>query len=705
GRMTSRGDPEGTSTFTFGTSATAHNIGRLAGMSGPGYSEGYTYDSIGRLQQRSITSDATYFFDYTYNNEGGLDTLTYPVSTSSYRLKLQYEYGSGQLLRVKDFAAPGTVFWRVNSADAWGHVIDETLGNGVQTFRGFDLATGVLDSIQSSGPAGSIQDLDYAWDAVGNLTQRHDARQNLTENFFYDNLHRLTSTTGPDAMTVGYDARGNIMSRTGNVSPSPTHTMSWYSFNLPNTISASGSQSSQFFYAPDRSRWRQLASYAGTSEETIYIGGMVEKVTLGTVISWKHYIAGASGPVAVYTRKSTGTNELHYLTRDHLGSIDSVTNSAGVPAVRLSFSAFGQRRDEDNWTGNPTSGDWAGITNTSRRGFTFHEMLDNLNFTHMNGRVYDQVIGQFTSPDPFVQAPGFTQSFNRYAYTFNSPLSYTDPSGYAATSDSHTARDDCVDNCHSQQPTIAQLRFVTNSTITSSGGFGDSLFGNGRTMMPDPTPRSRPIESSDGLCGAQSCMSTGDFEDYSDPYKDPGVTFAVTFLDEGKAYTYRELTLAFGSNTIFTEEVIPNCHVRPVDLQPGSCDRLGDVAFFENVVPFFRRMPVKGPFLFGQANVRSVFAGGPYAGRTIGEIAAALRSGAISADTLPIEFVVRNGRAITLNNRSLLALRRAGLRPTVTRNLTGNPEAESLLNRHLRGRAPSDVIRVRGGPPGTSLIE
>ncbi len=130
GRLTSRVEPEGTSTFAFGTSAAAKNIGRLAGMSGPGYSEGYTYDNIGRLQQQSITSDATYTFDYAYNNQGTLDTLTYPVSTAPYQLKLQYEYQSGQLLRVKDFNVPTTVFWQVNSADPRGHIIDETLGNG-----------------------------------------------------------------------------------------------------------------------------------------------------------------------------------------------------------------------------------------------------------------------------------------------------------------------------------------------------------------------------------------------------------------------------------------------------------------------------------------------------------------------------------------------------------------------------------------------
>jgi RHS repeat-associated protein len=39
------------------------------------------------------------------------------------------------------------------------------------------------------------------------------------------------------------------------------------------------------------------------------------------------------------------------------------------------------------------------------------------------------VIARFFSPDPFVQAPGFSQSYNRYSYTMNNPLVYTDPSG------------------------------------------------------------------------------------------------------------------------------------------------------------------------------------------------------------------------------------------------------------------------------------
>lgn len=63
------------------------------------------------------------------------------------------------------------------------------------------------------------------------------------------------------------------------------------------------------------------------------------------------------------------------------------------------------------------------------RGFTGHEHLPWFSLINMNGRLYDPLTGQFLSADNYVQAPGFTQSFNRYAYCLNNPLIYTDPSG------------------------------------------------------------------------------------------------------------------------------------------------------------------------------------------------------------------------------------------------------------------------------------
>jgi hypothetical protein len=43
--------------------------------------------------------------------------------------------------------------------------------------------------------------------------------------------------------------------------------------------------------------------------------------------------------------------------------------------------------------------------------------------------MYDAVLGRFLTPDNYVQDPYNIQSFNRYGYVWNNPLSYNDPSG------------------------------------------------------------------------------------------------------------------------------------------------------------------------------------------------------------------------------------------------------------------------------------
>ncbi len=62
-----------------------------------------------------------------------------------------------------------------------------------------------------------------------------------------------------------------------------------------------------------------------------------------------------------------------------------------------------------------------------------HEHMDQFKLINMNGRVYDPVLAQFLSPDPFVTEAGSTMSYNRYAYCNYNPLKYVDPSGYQKT--------------------------------------------------------------------------------------------------------------------------------------------------------------------------------------------------------------------------------------------------------------------------------
>lgn len=73
------------------------------------------------------------------------------------------------------------------------------------------------------------------------------------------------------------------------------------------------------------------------------------------------------------------------------------------------------------------------INSSTHIGFTSQEQLDNLELVHLNGRVYDPVIGRFMSADPLIQDPYRSQSHNRYSYVWNNPLNATDPTGFQCT--------------------------------------------------------------------------------------------------------------------------------------------------------------------------------------------------------------------------------------------------------------------------------
>lgn len=94
--------------------------------------------------------------------------------------------------------------------------------------------------------------------------------------------------------------------------------------------------------------------------------------------------------------------------------------------TRFTYNEWGQQT-ERNWSS------WTAVANSGEftRGFTMHEHLKDLGLIHMNGRVYDPLIGRFLSADPHIQAPGDLQNYNRYSYVNNNPLSFTDPTGFS----------------------------------------------------------------------------------------------------------------------------------------------------------------------------------------------------------------------------------------------------------------------------------
>jgi RHS repeat-associated protein len=471
GRITKRYELESTTPtqWVYGTSATLYNIGRIVQVTKPdGYAEAYTYESAGRPQTIQYSEDGTnYVFTYGYNNQGTVDTITYPVSTSGYQFVLKNVYDSwGFLNQVKDNAA-GTIFWSLGAANDSDLPTEETLGNGVQVVSGYTPWTNevILRTEGSGGSQTNLQNLTYAWDVMGNLHQRIDNRQNLTEQFSYDAMNRLLTSTlnGTSNLTATYDAAGNINSKSdvsgspyvydgvhkhavktagtwsmtydanGNMITRDGGSISYYSYNQPNTINFSGN-STQFFYNANHQRWKQVVNYGGTIETTHYIGGLLEVMTRGSnPTEYRHQIAAGSSLV-VYTRRTDGSTSTYYATSDHLGSSDVVMDSGANVLTRESFTPFGARRGS-NWTGIPATGDYTAFGNTTRRGFTNHEMLDSVSLVHMNGRVYDPYLGRFLSPDTVIQSLGATESINPYAYAWNDPLKFIDPSGHSVLGD------------------------------------------------------------------------------------------------------------------------------------------------------------------------------------------------------------------------------------------------------------------------------
>jgi RHS repeat-associated protein len=91
-----------------------------------------------------------------------------------------------------------------------------------------------------------------------------------------------------------------------------------------------------------------------------------------------------------------------YFHTDNLGSIAVITDgTTGAVVERDSYDAWGKRRCL-NGSDNPSC---IPATFQTTRGFTGQEELADVGLVHLNGRVYDPLIGRMMSADPMVPPP------------------------------------------------------------------------------------------------------------------------------------------------------------------------------------------------------------------------------------------------------------------------------------------------------------
>jgi RHS repeat-associated protein len=447
------------------------------------YAERSTYDAYGRPFQR-----------FDARNQGWASNITsFPAADLPWGT--QYDYApEGQMLRMREAypANSGEIYYEVLTQNARGQTTVERRGdrNDLATARTFD-AMGRISTILS-GSANQLQNWSYSWATNGNLVSRFDALNGTADTrewFEYDNLHRLSTvrrgqqqatatqvegytydsngnlrtksgqtlnygqmgtcalTPGPHALSGGfgsafcYDANGNQITERGTNTRDITYSV----FDLPTMITRTGADtnnqttSTQFVYSPERGRIKRVETIAGATTTTITVGGnefVVRPGMAGGALEVKRYLGGDAIDTRTFSSRTVQTaREVTWLLKDHLGSTDAVvsinTSSQIVSKQRMRFDAFGGRRTSATQALTP----WAQTnfdTKNTTRGYTGHEQADGAGLIHMNGRMYDARLGRFVQADPIVQDLYDTQSYNRYSYVMNRPLSLTDPTGLVA---------------------------------------------------------------------------------------------------------------------------------------------------------------------------------------------------------------------------------------------------------------------------------
>ncbi|WP_182912241.1 RHS repeat domain-containing protein [Pseudoalteromonas sp. MSK9-3] len=430
------------------------------------------YDALGRVYLSQLSDN--YAVGYKYNARG------FKISEHGLRY-------NNDTMKVDE-----TLLKTGNSVNFRGQVTKETyLGNQVLTY-GYDSYTGLSDSLGAVGmrteSGQNSLSASYQYNAFGQLNKREFTGlydQTRAETFTYDGLNRLRTATNrygtlSNTLNYCYDALGNMLkkgststcgagsndfsygsstrstgnagphallkdlrtgtSRTfnydnnGNVTSDSDRSFVYSGFDKVTQIHQAGNMQVNFAYDANMRRYYRKDAYSTQNEdagkvdtETIYLGAF-EHITKGGPSGGSIIHQYTVGNMQISENLATGDITQKLMIRDHLGSVLAVSEVNAAKTAASITQTF--RYDPFDQQYALQANSFSAFTGYMRQGFTGHEILNGLNVIHMNGRIYDPTIGRFLQADPFIQAPNNSQSYNRYSYVLNNPLSYTDPSGY-----------------------------------------------------------------------------------------------------------------------------------------------------------------------------------------------------------------------------------------------------------------------------------
>jgi len=331
---------------------------------------------------------------------GDSDAYTYDPNTGRMTM---YQYNIGSTPKL----VTGTLGWNPNWSLGSLIIADAFDSANAQTcaYSHDDLAR--IQSVScgpSNPPNGATWNQSFTYDAFGNVTKSGTitfAASYLLTNGTTNNQEQSVSSCVPT-----YDTNGNL---TRDCTFSPSNTYAWDSD--ANTVGVNLSSSAPISITYDAFDRAVEENNSGTYHQILY--SPVGKLALmAKQIANSVFVPLPGGEQATYTNSTIRFR--HY---DWLGSARFESNMAEAEYGDVAYAPFGE----------PYS-----IKNTPYLSFTGQQQDTTTGLYDFLYREYNPTQGRWISPDRSGLSavdPSNPQSWNRYAYVTNNPLTLTDVQG------------------------------------------------------------------------------------------------------------------------------------------------------------------------------------------------------------------------------------------------------------------------------------
>jgi RHS repeat-associated protein len=348
----------------------------------------------------------------TTSGTGDSDSFSYDTNTGRL-LQYQFNMGTGPQSQT------GTLQWNTNGTLAQLQITDQinTANSQTCTFAYDDLTR--IDSAN----CGSVWSQTFGFDPFGNLSKTGSAQflptytgASGTGTAPSNQYYQLPG--GNSGVSNYYDSNGNL---TSDYVSGTGHTYGWDADG--NLLKVDSSTVVLIYDALDR----MVEQTRGSSHtEVVYAPYGAKLALMNTQSLLNAFAALPGGGSAVYNSSGLA----YYRHPDHLGSSRLATTPSRTKYYDVAYAPYGE---DYNGSGTADLSFTTQNQDTVGGGWTTN-LYDFLMREYRTGH------GRWTSPDPAGMAavePTAPQSWNRYAYAINNPMSYVDPLGLQQSAPGH----------------------------------------------------------------------------------------------------------------------------------------------------------------------------------------------------------------------------------------------------------------------------